>query len=162
MSGPLLLQCTGQGGQTSTQHPSCAGTKPPNCNLECQTSGTICAVCDLANAQSPKSTSLNDVRGPNLSEVKLQQAAKMLLQPPTWLGVTVRSISNGAYAARGSEKLQKAKLGLPFCMGAKVGRTGVGANSEARGVWRGASEWGAEDARQAQLRSRRVPAIGII
>ena len=187
MSGPLLLQCTGQGGQTSTQHPSCAGTKPPNCNLECQTSGTICAVCDLANAQSPKSTSLNDVRGPNLSEVKLQQAAKMLLQPPTWLGVTVRSISNGAYAARGSEKLQKAKLGLPFCMGAKVSRTGVGANSEARGVWRGsrrsahpnqlrsevtamrlayagrsASEWGAEDARQAQLRSRRLPAIGII
>jgi len=187
MSGPLLLQCTGQGGQTSTQHPSCAGTKPPNCNLECQTSGTICAVCDLANAQSPKSTSLNDVRGPNLSEVKLQQAAKMLLQPPTWLGVTVRSISNGLMLHAALTKLQKAKLGLPFCMGAHVSRAGVGDNRESQGsvtrietiraseplrsevtamrlayAGRSASEWGAEDARQAQLRSRRLPAIGII
>src|SRR5262249_6250802 len=176
MSGPLLLKCTGQGGQPSTQPPSCGVTKPQNCILECQTPGTICAVCDLANAQSPQSTRLNDVRGPNLSEVKLQQAAKMLLQPPTWLGVTVRSISNGLM-----KKLQKAKLGLPFCMGAHVSRAGVGESvtrietiraseplrSEVTAMrlayaGRSASEWGAEDARQAQLRSWRLPAIGII
>ena len=92
-------------------------------NLRCLRSSK----CAITKEYTPQRCSWTD-----LSEVKLQQAAKMLLQPPTWLGVTVRSISNGAYAARGSEKLQKAKLGLPFCMGAKVSRTGVGANSEAR------------------------------
>ena len=85
------------------------------------------------------------------------------------------------------KKLQKAKLGLPFCMGAHVSRAGVGANSESQGsvmrietiraseplrsevtamrlayAGRSASEWGAEDGRQAQLRSWRLPTIGII
>src|SRR5215472_6518998 len=81
-------------------------------NLRCLRSSK----CAITKEYTPQRCSRTD-----LSEVKLQQAAKMLLQPPTWLGVTVRSISNGLM-----KKLQKAKLGLPFCMGAHVSRAGVG------------------------------------
>ena len=91
-------------------------------NLRCLRSSK----CAITKEYTPQRCSWTD-----LSEVKLQQAAKMLLQPPTWLGVTVRSISLKLHAAL--TKLQKAKLGLPFCMGAHVSRAGVGDNRESQG-----------------------------